>query len=206
MALPVDKLALIRICFCLQNLCLVAFGCLGVVSAGTLEWPANLVSLGSTKSSLASVPLPVNEESIELATESSLSGEQQQLSAEEVEAEDLQSESSANGAAEPLIDSRLVSASAVPVSVPLPLLVAARSGLRTVLTIQEPTLARVGNLVEHVPSAVSHQSQTVVHDHRRLVTPIVAPAVRTTQVVRQQQPSPLIWTVANDPRLVLLRH
>lgn len=153
------------------------------------------------------MPLPVNEESIELATESSLSAEQQQLSAEEVEAEDLQSESSASGAAEPLIDSRrLVSASAVPVSVPLPLLVAARSGLRTVLTIQEPTLARVGNLVEHVPSAVSHQSQTVVHDHRRLVTPIVAPAVRTTQVVRQQQPSPLIWTVANDPRLVLLRH
>lgn len=192
--------------FRLQNLCLVAFGCLGVVSAGTLEWPANLVSLGSSKSSLASVPLPVNEESIELATESSLSAEQQQQSAEEVEAEDLQSGSSASAAAEPLVDARRLVSSTVPVSVPLPLLVAARSGLRTVLTIQEPTLARVGNLVEHVPTAVSHQSQTVVHDHRRLVTPIVAPAVRTTQVVRQQQPSPLIWTVASDPRLVLLRN
>lgn len=192
--------------FRLQNLCLVAFGCLGVVSAGTLEWPANLVSLGSSKSSLAAVPLPVNEESIELATESSLSAEQQQQSAEEVEAEDLQSGSSASAAAEPLVDARRLVSSTVPVSVPLPLLVAARSGLRTVLTIQEPTLARVGNLVEHVPTAVSHQSQTVVHDHRRLVTPIVAPAVRTTQVVRQQQPSPLIWTVASDPRLVLLRN
>lgn len=192
--------------FRLQNICLVAFGCLGVVSAGTLEWPANLVSLGSSKSSLASVPLPVNEESIELATESSLSAEQQQQSAEEVEAEDLQSGSSASAAAEPLVDARRLVSSTVPVSVPLPLLVAARSGLRTVLTIQEPTLARVGNLVEHVPTAVSHQSQTVVHDHRRLVTPIVAPAVRTTQVVRQQQPSPLIWTVASDPRLVLLRN
>lgn len=148
----------------------------------------------------------MNEESIELATESSLSAEQQQQSAEEVEAEDLQSGSSASAAAEPLVDARRLVSSTVPVSVPLPLLVAARSGLRTVLTIQEPTLARVGNLVEHVPTAVSHQSQTVVHDHRRLVTPIVAPAVRTTQVVRQQQPSPLIWTVASDPRLVLLRN
>lgn len=147
----------------------------------------------------------MNEESIELATESSLSAEQQQ-SAEEVEAADLQSDSSASAAAEPLVDARRLVSSTVPVSVPLPLLVAARSGLRTVLTVQEPTLARVGNLVEHVPTAVSHQSQTVVHDHRRLVTPIVAPAVRTTQVVRQQQPSPLIWTVANDPRLVLLRN
>lgn len=147
----------------------------------------------------------MNEESIELATESSLSAEQQQ-SAEEVEAADLQSDSSVSAAAEPLVDARRLVSSTVPVSVPLPLLVAARSGLRTVLTVQEPTLARVGNLVEHVPTAVSHQSQTVVHDHRRLVTPIVAPAVRTTQVVRQQQPSPLIWTVANDPRLVLLRN
>lgn len=147
----------------------------------------------------------MNEESIELPTESSLSAEQQQ-SAEEVEAADLQSDSSVSAAAEPLVDARRLVSSTVPVSVPLPLLVAARSGLRTVLTVQEPTLARVGNLVEHVPTAVSHQSQTVVHDHRRLVTPIVAPAVRTTQVVRQQQPSPLIWTVANDPRLVLLRN
>lgn len=181
--------------------------CLGVVSAGTLEWPANLVSLGSSKSSLASVPLPVNEESIELATEqSSLSAEeqQQQQSAEELE-EELQSESTGSASSERLIDARRLVSSPVPVSVPLPLLLASRSGLRTVLTVQEPTLARVGSVVEHVPTAVSHQSQTVVHDHRRLVTPIVAPAVRTTQVVRQQQ-QPLIWTVASDPRLVLLRN
>lgn len=192
---------------CLQSLSFLAMCCLGVVSAGTLEWPANLVSLGSSKSSLASVPLPVNEESIELATEqSSLSAEeqQQQQSAEELE-EELQSESAGSASSERLIDARRLVSSPVPVSVPLPLLLASRSGLRTVLTVQEPTLARVGSVVEHVPTAVSHQSQTVVHDHRRLVTPIVAPAVRTTQVVRQQQ-QPLIWTVASDPRLVLLRN
>lgn len=191
----------------MQSLSFLAMCCLGVVSAGTLEWPANLVSLGSSKSSLASVPLPVNEESIELATEqSSLSAEeqQQQQSAEELE-EELQSESAGSASSERLIDARRLVSSPVPVSVPLPLLLASRSGLRTVLTVQEPTLARVGSVVEHVPTAVSHQSQTVVHDHRRLVTPIVAPAVRTTQVVRQQQ-QPLIWTVASDPRLVLLRN
>lgn len=191
----------------MQSLSFLAMCCLGVVSAGTLEWPANLVSLGSSKSSLASVPLPVNEESIELATEqSSLSAEeqQQQQSAEELD-EELQSESAGSASSERLIDARRLVSSPVPVSVPLPLLLASRSGLRTVLTVQEPTLARVGSVVEHVPTAVSHQSQTVVHDHRRLVTPIVAPAVRTTQVVRQQQ-QPLIWTVASDPRLVLLRN
>lgn len=178
--------------------------CLGMTSAGTLEWPANLVSLGSSKSSLASLPLPVSQESTELATES-VEQQQEQQSAEQAE-EELQSDTASSASAERTVDPRRLVSSAVPVSVPLPLLLASRSGLRTVLTVQEPTLARVGSVVEHVPTAVSHQSQTVVHDHRRLVTPIVAPAVRTTQVVRQQQQQPLIWTVASDPRLVLLRN
>ncbi|XP_064541784.1 retinin-like [Drosophila montana] len=157
-------------------------------SAGSLEWPANLVALSSSKSSQA-LPLTASEEPPELAESSAAAA------AAEPELDQALSESSS-------ADSRLVSA--VPVSVPLPLIVAARSGLRSVLTIQEPTLAKVGELVEHVPTAVSHQSQTVVHEHQRLVTPIVSPAVRTTQLVRQQQP--LVWTLAADPRVVLLRH
>ncbi|KAH8416314.1 hypothetical protein KR222_007065, partial [Zaprionus bogoriensis] len=172
--------------------------CLGVsVSAGTLEWPANLVSLSPGKSSQL-LPLPPNgEDSAELVTESSAGAVSAASAEQQLEAQsDVQSESSGSDS--------LDASRGLPVSVPLPLLVASRSGLRTVLTIQEPALARVGNLVEHVPSSISHQSQTVVHDHRRLVTPIVAPAVRTTQVVRQQ--SPLVWSVSSDPRVVLLRH
>ncbi|XP_034481333.1 retinin [Drosophila innubila] len=181
------------------KLCLIAFVLvsLGAVNAGTLEWPANLVALSQAKSSQV-LPLPASEESTEIATESSASANS---GAAEPQADDALTES-ASGRSDAL-DAHLVSP--VPVSVPLPLIVAARSGLRTVLTIQEPTLAKVGNLVEHVPTAISHQSQTVVHDHRRLVTPIVAPAVRTTQLVRQQ--SPLVWTLStSDPRLVLLRN
>ncbi|KAH8366156.1 hypothetical protein KR093_009800, partial [Drosophila rubida] len=169
---------------------------LGAANAGTLEWPSNLVALSQPKSSQV-LPLPISEESAELVTESSASANS---AAAESEEDELSESSSGNSEA---LDARLVSA--VPLSsVPLPLIVAARPGLRTVLTIREPTLANVGNIVEHVPTAVSHQSQTVVHDHRRLVTPIVAPAVRTTQLVRHQ-PS-LLWTVSADPRVVLLRN
>lgn len=164
---------------------------LAAASAGSLEWPANLVALSTSKSSQP-LPLPASDESAELA-------ESNAAAAAAAEPEPEQALSESNAAAS---DARLVSA--VPVSVPLPLIVAARSGLRSVLTIQEPTLAQVGELVEHVPTAVSHQSQTVVHEHQRLVTPIVGPAVRTTQLVRQQQP--LVWTLAADPRVVLLRN
>lgn len=170
-----------------------------------MEWPSNLVALSTGKSSQL---LPIaSEDSVEL-TESgagsviSSAGQQQPEEQSQEEEEEEQLSQSVIGSSEP-IDSRLVSSS-IPISVPLPLILAARNGLRTVLTIQEPTVAKVGEVVQHVPTAVSHQSQTVVHDHRRLVTPIVAPAVRTTQVVRQQPP--LVWTVASDPRLVLIRH
>ncbi|KAL7733503.1 hypothetical protein ACLKA6_004973 [Drosophila palustris] len=171
---------------------------LGAVNAGTLEWPANLVALSQAKSPQV-VPLPVSEESAEIETESSASSG---AAEPEADADEALAESSSSGSSDAL-DARLISA--VPVSVPLPLIVAARPGLRTVLTIQEPALAKVGHLVEHVPTAISHQSQTVVHDHRRLVTPIVAPAVRTTQLVRQQPH--LVWTVSTaDPRVVYLRN
>ncbi|XP_011196418.2 uncharacterized protein LOC105221281 [Zeugodacus cucurbitae] len=45
--------------------------------------------------------------------------------------------------------------------------------------IQEPTLAKLGELIHSVPTAVSHQSSTIVHDRANVVTPIVAPAVKT---------------------------
>ncbi|EDW17394.1 uncharacterized protein Dmoj_GI16532 [Drosophila mojavensis] len=178
------------------RLSLIAFAAIWLSAAGaaTLEWPANLVALSTSKSSSQPVPLVISEESAELVNESS-------ASSAEPEPEQASAETSASNAIAEAADARLVTA--VPVSVPLPLIVAARSGLRSVLTIQEPTVAKLGELVEHVPTAVSHQSQTVVHDHRRLVTPIVGPAVRTTQLVRQQQP--LIWTISADPRVVLLQ-
>ncbi|XP_017043507.1 retinin [Drosophila ficusphila] len=173
----------------------------GASQAASLEWPSNLVALSTSKTSQL-IPI-ASEDSVELAESSSgsvvSSGSQPEEQSEEEEEPVAQSSSGTVDA----IDARLVS-SAIPVSVPLPLILAARNGLRTVLTIQEPTVAKVGEVVQHVPTAISHQSQTVVHDHRRLVTPIVAPAVRTTQVVRQQPP--LVWTVASDPRVVLIRN
>ncbi|XP_036337794.1 retinin [Rhagoletis pomonella] len=83
-------------------------------------------------------------------------------------------------------------------TIPLPITISTRPGLRTVIapetiTIRESTLAKVGEVVQKIPTAVSHQSQTVVHKHARVVTPIVAPAVRTitSQVLRAYH-TPLI--------------
>ncbi|EDV95756.1 retinin [Drosophila grimshawi] len=174
----------------------VVLALLDASTAGSLEWPANLVSLSTGKSS-QSLPLPLQlpeESSAETASESSAS------SSAEPQLEEASESSAASSSADAAADAQLV-----PVSIPLPLILATRSGLRSVLTIQEPTLARLGELVEHVPSAISHQSQTVVHDHRRVVTPIVAPAVRTTKLVRQHPP--LLWTLSSaDPRVILLRN
>lgn len=84
-------------------------------------------------------------------------------------------------------------------TIPLPLTISTRPGLRTVIapetiTIHEPTVAKVGEVVHKIPTAVSHQSQTVVHKHADIVTPIVAPAVRTisSQVVRAYH-TPLVY-------------
>ncbi|XP_037945894.1 uncharacterized protein LOC119678240 [Teleopsis dalmanni] len=49
----------------------------------------------------------------------------------------------------------------------------------THVQVHEPTLAKVGDIVENVPTAVSHQSSTIVHSRAQRVTPIVAPAVRS---------------------------
>ncbi|CAD7082705.1 unnamed protein product [Hermetia illucens] len=48
--------------------------------------------------------------------------------------------------------------------------------------IQEPTVAKVGAIVESVPSAVSHQSSTVVHSKAHVVTPILAHGVKTHHI------------------------
>ncbi|XP_055919575.1 uncharacterized protein LOC129951456 [Eupeodes corollae] len=48
------------------------------------------------------------------------------------------------------------------------------------LITQEHSLQKVGDVVESVPTAVSHQSSTVVHNRANVVTPIVAPAVKTS--------------------------
>ncbi|XP_065361758.1 retinin [Calliphora vicina] len=84
-------------------------------------------------------------------------------------------------------------------SIPLPITISTRPGLRTVIapetiTIQQPSIAKVGEVVQQIPTAVSHQRQTVVHNHARVVTPIVAPAVRTvtSQIVRAYH-TPLVY-------------
>uniref|UniRef100_A0A1A9UJ32 DUF243 domain-containing protein n=1 Tax=Glossina austeni TaxID=7395 RepID=A0A1A9UJ32_GLOAU len=90
-----------------------------------------------------------------------------------------------------------------PETVPLSLHVASRPGLRTVLvpetyTVQHPTVHKVGEVVQDIPTAVSHQRQTVVHKHARVVTPVVAPGVRTltSHVVRAYH-TPLVFGSQN---------
>ncbi|XP_037907644.1 retinin-like [Hermetia illucens] len=76
------------------------------------------------------------------------------------------------------------------------------TGLQTVLhpeTIQvhEPTIAKVGDIVEKIPTAVSHQRITSVLDHANVVTPIVAPAVRTyTQHLLKTYSSPVVYAAS----------
>ncbi|XP_055913885.1 cuticle protein LPCP-23-like [Eupeodes corollae] len=45
--------------------------------------------------------------------------------------------------------------------------------------VQEHSLAKVGAIVKSIPTAVSHQSSTVVHNSAHVVQPIVAPVVKT---------------------------
>ncbi|XP_055845229.1 cuticle protein 19.8 [Episyrphus balteatus] len=71
------------------------------------------------------------------------------------------------------------------------------------IEVHEPTIAKVGDIVESVPTAVSHQSSTIVHSRANQITPIVAPAVRTysTPIVKTYaapivESAPLLKTYA----------
>lgn len=50
------------------------------------------------------------------------------------------------------------------------------------VAVQEPVLTKVGSVVKSIPTAVSHQSSTIVHSSAQVVEDIVAPAVRTSVV------------------------
>ncbi|XP_034110480.1 mucin-17-like [Drosophila albomicans] len=58
--------------------------------------------------------------------------------------------------------------------------------------VQEPVLAKVGAVVKSVPTAISHQSQSVVHSSAHVVEDIVAPVVKSTPVVSYAAPAPVV--------------
>ncbi|EDV52254.1 uncharacterized protein Dere_GG13470 [Drosophila erecta] len=60
--------------------------------------------------------------------------------------------------------------------------------------VQEPVLAKVGAVVKSVPTAVSHQSQSVVHSHAHVVEDVVAPVVKSTPVVSYAAAAPVVHT------------
>uniref|UniRef100_A0A1B0BY43 Uncharacterized protein n=1 Tax=Glossina palpalis gambiensis TaxID=67801 RepID=A0A1B0BY43_9MUSC len=71
--------------------------------------------------------------------------------------------------------------------------------LETHHVVHEPVLTKVGSVVQSVPSAVSHQSFTRIHN-RAEVSHIVAPAVRTTvltspSIVNSVETVPVVKTI-----------
>ncbi|XP_055842400.1 uncharacterized protein LOC129909339 [Episyrphus balteatus] len=60
--------------------------------------------------------------------------------------------------------------------------------------VQEHSLAKVGAIVKSVPTAVSHQSSTVVHNSAHVVQPIVAPVVKTYAAAPVIHSAPLVQT------------
>ncbi|KAH8300720.1 hypothetical protein KR059_000652, partial [Drosophila kikkawai] len=60
--------------------------------------------------------------------------------------------------------------------------------------VQEQVLAKVGAVVNSVPTSVSHQSQSVVHSSAHVVEDIVAPVVKSTPVVSYAAAAPVVHT------------
>ncbi|XP_060658183.1 retinin [Drosophila nasuta] len=66
------------------------------------------------------------------------------------------------------------------------------------LSHAQPTYIKWGELVEHIPTAVSHQSSTVVHSSVPQRTPLLAPAVRSF-VVSSLRPAPTAYVHSHAP-------
>ncbi|XP_036221361.2 uncharacterized protein [Bactrocera oleae] len=66
-----------------------------------------------------------------------------------------------------------------PLTAALPLYKSAFVAEPTHVEVHEPALAKVGEMVESVPTAVSHQSSTVVHSKAQRITPLMTPAIRS---------------------------
>ncbi|XP_054733621.1 retinin-like [Anastrepha obliqua] len=62
--------------------------------------------------------------------------------------------------------------------------------------IHEPVLAKVGAVVKSYPTAVSHQSSSIVHSSAIAVEPILAPVVKTTYTAPVLHAAPIYKTLA----------
>uniref|UniRef100_A0A1I8NHE8 Cuticle protein n=1 Tax=Musca domestica TaxID=7370 RepID=A0A1I8NHE8_MUSDO len=69
------------------------------------------------------------------------------------------------------------------------------------VTVQEHGYAHTGSLVKSVPSAVSHQSHSVVHSSAHVVEDVLAPAVKTTSYTTKTLATPVVETYS-APALV----
>lgn len=79
-----------------------------------------------------------------------------------------------------------------------------------VKVVEQPYVAQVGENVHHVPTAVSHQSSTVVHNSAAIRTPILAHGVSkhvvpAEPIVRTYQTPSIVKTIA-EPSAIHLQH